>query len=42
MGVGYSLVNRTKRERILFHGIGASTQSELAGHPAASAITTWL
>ncbi len=41
MGVGFELVNYTKRERILFMHIPASKKHELAGNPAASAITTW-
>ncbi len=41
MGVGYSLVNHTKREVVDFAHIPASKKRELAGNPAASAITTW-
>lgn len=41
MGVGFLLVNATKREQIMFQHIGASKARELAGNPAASAITTW-
>jgi len=41
MGVGYILVNCTKREAIRWQHIAASKKRELAGNPAASAITTW-
>ena len=41
MGIGYHLVNWTKKEWILYEHIGASTARELAGDPAAAAITTW-
>ncbi len=41
MGTTFQIVNRTKREHILFSHIPASKQRELAGHPAASAIATW-
>ena len=41
MGVGYYLVNATKREQVGFLHIGASTARELSGNPAASAVTTW-
>ncbi|KYF55211.1 hypothetical protein BE08_30755 [Sorangium cellulosum] len=35
------LVNQTKREKILFLHIPASTKRELAGCPVSAAITTW-
>lgn len=41
MAVGYELVNYSKKELISFCHIGASTAHELAGNPAAAAITTW-
>ncbi len=41
MGVGYILVNWTKKEHIHFLHIGADTARELASHPASAAITTW-
>ncbi len=41
MGVGYSLVNHTKREVVGYLHVPASKARELAGHPAAAAITTW-
>ena len=41
MGIGYILVNATKRERVSFAHVAASTSRELAGLPAAAAITTW-
>jgi hypothetical protein len=41
MGVGYSLVNFSKKEWILFQHIAASKARELAGNPASAAITTW-
>ena len=41
MGVGYELVNHSRRERILFAHIPASKQRELAGNPVAAAIVTW-
>ena len=41
MGVGYTLVNYTAKEQVLFAHVPASTARELAGQPAAAAITTW-
>lgn len=41
MGVGYILVNRTRREQIAFLHIAATTAREIAGNPAAAAITAW-
>jgi hypothetical protein len=41
MGVGYNLVNFTKKEMVGFIHVSASKKHELAGNPAASAITTW-
>jgi hypothetical protein len=41
VGVGYILVNHTRRERLLFTHIAASTKYELAGNPVAAAITSW-
>ena len=41
MGVGYFLVNYSKKELISFSHIGASTARELAGNPVSAAMTTW-
>lgn len=41
MGVGYILVNHTRREKIMFLHVAASTACEIAGNPAAAAITAW-
>ena len=41
MGVGYILVNQTRRECVMFMHVNASKARELAGNPAAAAITTW-
>ena len=41
MGVGYILVNRTRSEQIMFLHVGATTAREIAGNPAAAAITSW-
>jgi hypothetical protein len=41
MAEWYTLWNTTKRECLVFTHVGASTARELAGNPAASAITTW-
>lgn len=41
MGEGYSLVNQTKCEVIGFLHVPATKKRELAGNPAAAAITTW-
>ncbi|MFZ6029857.1 MAG: hypothetical protein ACOYYS_19255 [Chloroflexota bacterium] len=41
MGVGYILVNHTKKEHINFTHIPASTARELAGNPVSAAIVTW-
>jgi len=40
MGVGYNLINYTKREQLIFDHIAASKKNELIGCPAASMITT--
>ncbi|WP_431484689.1 hypothetical protein [Pseudomonas solani] len=41
MSVSYTLWNATKRERISFMHINASTAREIAGQPAAAAIVAW-
>ena len=41
MGVCYSLVNRTRRELIVFAHIPAHKKRELAGNPISAAVTTW-
>ena len=41
MGVGYMLVNHTKRQMVGYLHVPVSKAVEIAGHPAASAITTW-
>lgn len=41
MGVGYILVNYSRKELISFAHIPASTAKELAGNPVSAAITTW-
>jgi hypothetical protein len=41
VGVGYWLVNFTKKEQLLYAHIPASKARELAGNPVAAAITTW-
>ncbi len=41
MGVCYRLVNVTKREVIHFMHVGAGKAREIAGNPAAAAITSW-
>jgi len=41
MGIGYELVNYTKRECVMFMHIGANTAWELAIHPVTAAITTF-
>lgn len=41
MGVGYSLINQTRRECIIFSHVAASTAREIAGNPAAAAIVSW-
>lgn len=41
MGIGYLLVNQTKKEKVLFAHIPANTKRELAGYPISAAITTW-
>lgn len=41
MGVGYILVNHTKKEQVLFAHIPASKKRELAGCPISATITTW-
>jgi hypothetical protein len=41
MGLGYYLVNWSKKEWVLYDHIGATTARELARDPAAAAITTW-
>ena len=41
MGVGFELVNATKRERVLFSHMPVSTMWEISGHPVAATIVTW-
>ncbi len=41
MSVGYDLVNFSKKEKISFIHIPATTARELAGNPVSSAIATW-
>ncbi|HNB51151.1 MAG TPA: hypothetical protein PK530_04380 [Anaerolineales bacterium] len=41
MGVGYFLVNYSKKEIVRFSHIPASTAHELAGNPVSAAIITW-
>jgi len=41
MGVCYRLINATKREAIHFMHVSASKAREIAGNPAAAAITSW-
>ena len=41
MGVGYILVNETKKEMVSFSHLNASKMRELAGNAAQSAIVTW-
>lgn len=41
MGVGYVLVNQTRREIVAYCHLSASKARELAGNPVAAAITTW-
>ena len=41
MSVGYILVNQTKKERISFIHIPATTAKELAGNPVSAAIIAW-
>lgn len=41
MGIGYCLVNKTKRETISFNRLQINIAKEIAGNAASSAITTW-
>lgn len=41
MGVGYELINVTKKERISFSHLPVSSMKEISGNPVSSAITTW-
>jgi hypothetical protein len=41
MGVGYVLVNHTRREVIRYAHLPASKARELAGNPVTAAVTTW-
>ena len=41
MSTTYCLVNQTKREVIWFRHLPASSKREIAGHPAAAAVTAW-
>lgn len=41
MGVGFVLVNHTRREVITFAHLPASKALELAGNPVTAAVTTW-
>ena len=41
MGIEYTLVNETKKERIAFSNLNGNKKRELAGNAAQSAIVTW-
>ncbi|MBL8297825.1 MAG: hypothetical protein JNN30_05685 [Rhodanobacteraceae bacterium] len=41
MGVGFYLVNATKRERLTFAHINVNTRWEIAGNPVASSMVAW-
>lgn len=41
MGVGFILVNHSRREAITFAHLPASQMRELAGNPVTAAATTW-
>lgn len=41
MSVGYWLINKTKKEKITFFHLPASSERELTGNPVTAAITTW-
>jgi len=41
MGVGYCLINNTKKEKIAYLHLPATTARELTGNTVTSAITTW-
>jgi len=41
MGVGYGLVNQTRREFVMYRHLGASKAAEIAGNPGAAAVTAW-
>jgi len=41
MGVQYSLINKTKKEKISYSHLPVGKLRELAGFPVSSAITTW-
>ena len=41
MSIGYVLVNATRRQKVAFHHLPASTKREIAGHPAAAAVVAW-
>lgn len=41
MGVGYCLINNTKKEKITYLHLPATTARELTGNSVTSAVTTW-
>lgn len=41
MPVGHILVNYTKGEKIAFEHVSASSEYEIAGNPATTAIVSW-
>ena len=41
MGVGYILVNQTKKQVIWFAKLPVNTMEEIAGNPASASIVTW-
>lgn len=41
MGIGYNLVNHSKREQISFIHLPVNSARELAGNPVSAAISTW-
>ena len=41
MGVGYELVNLTKRERVMFAHLPVNTAKEICGNPVSAALVSW-
>jgi hypothetical protein len=41
MGIGYELINRSRREQIIFAHLPVNTRREICGNPVPASIATW-
>lgn len=41
MGVGYQLINQTKKEKLSFYHLPVNTMREIAGNPVSASLVAW-